>query len=55
MPEGFPVEMFTYRLFAKTYQWTPGQVRGLRVKELHWLPLLEEAFQDAAEALAPKD
>jgi hypothetical protein len=47
--------MFTYQRFARTFQWTPEQVRGLRVKELYWLPLLEEATQDAAEALAPKD
>jgi hypothetical protein len=47
--------MFTYRLFAEMYGWTPEQVRSLRRDELYWLPLVREAFQDAAEALAPKE
>ena len=55
MPPGFPQEMFTYRLFAEMYGWTPEQVRSLRRDELYWLPLVREAFQDAAEALAPKE
>ena len=33
----------------------PGAGGGLKVSELHWLPLMEEAMQDAAEALAPKE
>ena len=37
------------------YGWTPEQVRGLKVTELRWLPLVKEAMQDAAEALAPKE
>ena len=29
-PKGFLPEMMLYRKFAKAYNWTPSQVRGLR-------------------------
>jgi hypothetical protein len=42
--------MFTYRLFAEMYGWTPRQVDQLRRDELYWLPVMREAFAEAAEA-----
>jgi len=49
------VVMFTYRMFAELYGWTPEQVRSLRRDELYWLPVTAEAFREAAETLAGKD
>jgi hypothetical protein len=50
-PEGLPPEMMLYRKFAKAYQWTPDQVRKLRVGELYWLPVIEEAEAAAVEQI----
>ena len=47
--------MFTYRLFAEMYGWTPAQVRGLKRDELYWLPVVKEAAQDAAEQMRDDD
>ena len=44
--------MFTYRLFAEMYGWTPRQVDELRVDELYWLPIVREAAAAAGEVLA---
>ena len=38
--------MMLYRKFAKEYQWTPEQVRRLRLDELFWLPVIEDAEAD---------
>ena len=40
-----------YRKFAKAYQWTPEMVRRLRLDELFWLPVIEEAEAAAAEQI----
>ena len=50
--------MMLYRKFAKAYQWTPSQVRGLRLDEMFWLPVIEDAEAEAVEtyqALHAKD
>ena len=39
-----------YRRFAKAYNWTPGAVRRLRLDELFWLPVIEEAEADCGRA-----
>jgi hypothetical protein len=41
--------MMLYRRFAKAYSWTPDQVRRLRLDELYWLPVIEEAEGAAVE------
>ena len=46
--------MMTYRRFAKSYGWPPEVVRKLRLDELFWLPVIDDAVADAAEALADK-
>ena len=38
-----------YRRFAKAYNWTPEMVRKLRLDELFWLPVIEEAESAAVE------
>ena len=40
-----------YRRFAKAYNWTPSQVRGLRLDELFWLPVIADAEAEAAETI----
>ena len=40
-----------YRKFAKAYGWTPEMVRKLRVDELFWLPVIEDAETAAAETI----
>ena len=41
--------MMLYRKFAKAYGWTPEMVRRLRVDELFWLPVIEDAEAAFAE------
>jgi hypothetical protein len=53
-PDGFPPEMMTYHKFAKAYGWPPEVVRSLRRDELFWLPVIDDAVADVAEALAEK-
>jgi hypothetical protein len=43
--------MITYHNFAKLHNWPPYMVRRLRLDELFWLPLLEEATTAAVEQL----
>ena len=43
--------MMIYRKFAKAYQWTPDQVRRLRLDELFWLPVIEDAEAIAVEQI----
>ena len=43
--------MMLYRKFAKAYQWTPSQVRGLRTAELFWLPVIEDAEDEAVRTI----
>ncbi len=40
-----------YRRFAKAYGWAPEVVRRLRVGELFWLPVIEEAEAAAVEQI----
>ena len=43
--------MLTYRWFAKTYGWTPEQVREcLTEDEFEWIPKVETAAQRALVA-----
>jgi hypothetical protein len=44
--------MMLYRRFAKAFGWTPDMVRKLRVDELFWLPVIEEAEAAAVEQIA---
>jgi hypothetical protein len=48
-PKGFPAEMMIYHNFARLRGWPPYVVRRLRLDELYWLPLLEEATGAAIE------
>ena len=41
----------TYRRFAKAYRWTPDQVRKLRLDELFWLPVIEDAEAAAIDQI----
>ncbi len=43
--------MMIYRKFAKAYQWPPETVRKLRLDELFWLPVIEDAEAAAVETL----
>ena len=43
--------MMLYRKFAKAYQWTPEMVRRLRLDELFWLPVIEDAEAAAVEQI----
>jgi hypothetical protein len=43
--------MMLYRKFAKAYNWTPETVRRLRLDELFWLPVIEEAEAAAIEQI----
>jgi len=43
--------MMLYRKFAKAYQWTPEQVRRLRLDELFWLPVIEDAEAEAIDQI----
>jgi hypothetical protein len=50
LPEGMPARMLTFRWFAKTYGWTPDQVReNLSEEEFEWFPKIETAAARAAE------
>ena len=56
-PRGFRAEMMLYRKFAKAYGWTPEMVRRLRVDELFWLPVIEDAeaaFTEQVQAMQDK-
>ena len=45
-----PARMLSYRFFAKTYGWTPEQVREhLTDEEFEWLPKVEQAHRRVAE------
>lgn len=46
--------MMTYHKFAKAYGWPPEVVRSLRRDELFWLPVIDDAVADVADALAEK-
>jgi len=41
--------MSVLRWFAEAYHWTPEQVGSLTLEELHWLPLMKTAFNEAVE------
>jgi hypothetical protein len=43
--------MMLYRKFAKAYNWPPETVRKLRLDELFWLPVIEEAEAAAIETM----
>ena len=43
--------MMLYRRFAKAYGWPPETVRRLRLDELFWLPVIDDAEVAAAETL----
>ena len=43
--------MMLYRKFAKAYNWTPDQVRRLRLDELFWLPVIEDAEAAAMDQI----
>jgi hypothetical protein len=47
--------MATYFTFARTRGWPPEVVRRLRLPELFWLPLMDEAAAAAAEMVQDKD
>ena len=51
-PRGFRAEMMLYRKFAKAYNWPPEVVRRLRMDELFWLPVIDDAESAAVEQLA---
>ena len=44
MPQG----VLLYRWYAKTYGWTPDQVRELPADVFDWLPAIEIADAEAA-------
>jgi hypothetical protein len=43
MPETMPSEVMLYRWYAKTFSWTPQQVRELPLDCFNWFPIIEEA------------
>lgn len=45
-----PPEMLWFRWFAKTYGWTPDQVRDLDLDFFEWLPVIEAADHQAGES-----
>jgi hypothetical protein len=46
--------MLVYHSFARSHGWPPYVVRKLRLDELYWLPLLEEATAAALEQVQDK-
>ena len=46
--------MMTYYSFAKSHGWPPEVVRKLRLAELYWLPLLDQAMSAASEQIGDK-
>jgi hypothetical protein len=53
-PEGWTPELQAKHWFAKTRNWHPRQVDELTLDELEWLPIMEQATQDAVEQLRDK-
>lgn len=47
-----PPDIFLKRWFAKTYGWTPQQVDDLSLDELSWLPLIEQAHDEAIREMS---
>ena len=41
--------MLVYNWFARARNWTPRQVDELRLDEMEWLPIIEEAIQVVIE------
>lgn len=46
--------MLVYDMFARLHGWTPRQVDELSLDEVYWLPVITEARNLAAEAMADK-
>ncbi len=44
--------MLIYSWFARARNWTPRQVDELSLDEMEWLPLIEEAVQDASSQIS---
>jgi hypothetical protein len=44
-----PVQMLTYRWWAKMYGWTPEQVAELPLEICEWFPAIEEAEHEAGQ------
>lgn len=42
-------EILWFRWYAKTYGWTPDQVRELPIDCFAWFPAIEAAHNDAVE------
>jgi hypothetical protein len=47
-----PPDILLKRWFAKTYGWTPRQVDDLSLDELSWLPLVEQAHDEAVREMS---
>lgn len=43
--------MMIYNWYARAHHWHPRQVDELNLEEVEWLPILEEACQQASEVL----
>jgi hypothetical protein len=52
LPDDLPPDMMVKRFFAKQYQWPPWVVGELSLPELEWFPILENAADDASEAIS---
>lgn len=40
-----------YNWFARAHDWSPRMVDELELEEVEWLPLMEEAAQQAQETI----
>jgi hypothetical protein len=50
-PDGFPPKILVYGYFERNWNWHPRQVDELTLEELEWLPVYDDAVNEAAEFL----
>jgi hypothetical protein len=48
-PEGFPPKIMVYGWFKRNGDWHPREVDELYLDELEWIPIYEQAVDEAVE------
>lgn len=49
LPDGFSPKIFIYGWFKRNGDWHPREVDELYLDELDWIPIYEQAIDEAAE------
>jgi hypothetical protein len=52
MPEGFNSKIFIYGWFKRNGNWHPREVDELYIDELEWIPIYEQAIDEATEYIS---